>query len=207
MSHWNPSHTYSTQGGMWGAGHMIQIVSPIIFWFPQMCHLSVQLHLSAGQMIRPDCGRQKGIRHGRFVAVSQSLWCHGADVTEAWFFSLQPEQDREDQRWFIIYSNIKVDPTESGDTCQVSGEVTPTSSTYHTHSCLSSELCFNSLQWPLCSFTPPVISNLCSNIITLFSLVKCIQGYQLLCCMKTNNLERSWLRKQQGSSKLIFWIN
>lgn len=81
-------------GGMWGAGHMIRVVSPIIFWFPQMCHLSVQLQSSAGQTIRPDCRRQKGIRHRRFAAASRSLRCHRADMTEAWFFSLQREKDR-----------------------------------------------------------------------------------------------------------------
>lgn len=83
---------------MWGAGHMIRVVSPIIFWFPQMCHLSVQLQSSAGQTIRPDCRRQKGSRHRRFAAASRSLRCHGTDVTEAWFFSLQREKDRRRRR-------------------------------------------------------------------------------------------------------------
>lgn len=105
-------------GGMWGAGHMIRVVSPIIFWFPQMCHLSVRLQSSAGRAIRPDCGRQKGIRHRRFAAVSRSLWCHGADVSEAWFSSLQPEQDRQYQGRLIIYSNIQVGSTQAENTCQ-----------------------------------------------------------------------------------------
>lgn len=68
---------------------MIRVVSPIIFWFPQMCHLSVQLQMSAGRTTRPDCRRQKGIRQRRSAAASRSPRCHGADVTEAWFFSLQ----------------------------------------------------------------------------------------------------------------------
>lgn len=64
---------------------------PIIFWFPQMCHLSVRLQMSAGRTTRPDCRRQKGIRQRRLAAASPSPRCHGADVTEAWFFSLQPK--------------------------------------------------------------------------------------------------------------------
>ncbi len=132
-----------------------------------MCHLSVQLHSSAGQTMRPDCGRQKGSRHGRFAAVSRSLWCHGADVTEAWFFSLQPEQDREDQRWLIIHSSIQVDPTESENTHKVFGKVTTTSSTSHV---LKYALIF--LQWSLVSSRRQKSVIFFHNIFSLICLVK-----------------------------------
>lgn len=48
------------------AGHMIRAVSAIIFWFPQMCHLSAQLRSSTGRPTRPDCWGQNGVRqrHG-----------------------------------------------------------------------------------------------------------------------------------------------
>lgn len=112
---------------------MIEVVFPIIFWFPHMCHLSVQLQSSAGRTIWPDCGRQKGISHHQFAAVSQSHRCHGADVTEAWFFSLQrekdTEEDREYQRWLIIYSDMQVDACDTETTCQSLGRVTPESFT------------------------------------------------------------------------------
>lgn len=55
-----------------------------------------------GKEDRPDCGRQKGISHRRFVVASPSLRCHGADVSRAWFFAPQPEEDKDDQTSRLI---------------------------------------------------------------------------------------------------------
>lgn len=90
---------------------MIQVVFAIISWFPHMCHLSVQLESSAGRAIRPDCRRQKGISHRLFAAVSRSLRCHGADVTEAWFLYPAARRRQSISGGLMVYSNIQVDLT------------------------------------------------------------------------------------------------
>lgn len=122
---WCHSAALHTLTGMRVGGHMIRGVSPIIFWFPHMCHLSVQLCSSGVRTIGPDCRRQKGIRHRRPATASPSLRCHRADVSAAWSLRLE---DGENQSPLIIYSNVQVDAADAKTTEQAFfffGRVTP----------------------------------------------------------------------------------
>lgn len=114
LSQQSSSHTYGTQRRHVRRRSHDPTRLPIIFWFPHTCHLSMRLEPSAGRAMRPDWGRQKGISHRRFAAVSPSLWCHGADVSRAWFFSLQPGQDKEHQTSRLIPPRARQRGNEAG---------------------------------------------------------------------------------------------